>query len=122
MRYMTHILIFLHVLVFAGMLLAAPAWAGQITATWEYPYEVSDLQGFKLYHEGNQVADITDPSARQWQGEVPNLSDGENNFSLTAYDTAQESEPATTTHNPAPPGPDGFVINVTVNVTVNGAQ
>jgi len=111
-----------YIIAFLFLLMAIPAWSGQITATWEYPHQVSDLQGIKLYHgtpESNAtlVADITDPAARSWSGDVSGLVDGENVFRLTAYDSVQESEPAGASYNPPPPGADSF--QVTVQVTVN---
>lgn len=102
--------------------MASGAAAGTITATLDYPYEVSDIQGFNLYHstpESNAtiVADISDPTARKWSGDVPGLVDGDNIFFMTAYDKQQESKHSnSTTLNPPPPAPDKLQLQVNINV------
>lgn len=56
------------------------------TVTWVKDNPEPDLAGFKVYNNGEFVADIPDPLSREWVGEVANLIEGINHFTTTAYD------------------------------------
>lgn len=55
-----------------------------ITVSWEYDSKVS-VSGFRLYYNGSQVAEVSDPAARTLTCKIPQ-SDGVKSFALTAVD------------------------------------
>lgn len=113
---MKYCLVFLLVLFLPSLSIAQ-----NVTFSWDYPHQVSDLAGFKLYQEGVEFADIPDPAAREWTGEI-DLKDDVNIFTGTAYDQAGgesvHSEPLE--YNPPPPAMG--TMNITVNITIEFQQ
>ena len=94
-------------LVVAILLCASISWAEtyNITATWimEAP---TDLAGFSLRINDNDIIDISDVDARAWSG-LLNLNDDNNTFEVQAIDLAGQvsgwSDPAY--FNPPPSKP-----------------
>lgn len=76
------------VFLFGVLLCASMAWAGsyEITATWEMD-PPTDLAGFQLRLNGNEVIDIPDAEARSWAG-MRELNDDNNIFELQTLDAA----------------------------------
>lgn len=109
------------IILFVTFLLApvlASASVRTVHAEWDYNIEVSDLAGFNLYVNGVKACNVPDPTARStdcaWD-----INDGQNDFSMTAYDAnGNESEQsATFAFDPAPPAP-GPLKKVTIIKTV----
>ena len=82
-------------LIFILLLIPALCFAQveNIKVVWSYTDETPGV-GYKIFKfvdgEYLQVADISDPSLREWSGDV-DLDVGENLFAMTAYDTEKSS-------------------------------
>jgi len=90
-----------------------------MTATWGYDAPPSDLSGFTIYMEGEPVADIKDPAARTYTGEIPER-DGKTCYTIDAYDAAGGRSPQSPCYylDPVPGSPGNFRIEMIVDVTV----
>ena len=77
------------ILLFSAMVFAAPGdtISKSVRVSWDANTE-SDLAGYKIYHAGELLADVPDPLATSFEIIVENLTEGENIFNLTAYDTS----------------------------------
>ncbi len=60
-----------------------------ITATWTYE-DSTNISGFKLFLEGNEIADITNPDLREFSTSVQ-LYYGKNTFAMKAYTNSEQS-------------------------------
>lgn len=107
------------VVLLALCLLGSSAQARTMTATWGYDAPPSDLSGFTIYMEGEPVADIKDPAARTYTGEIPER-DGKTCYTIDAYDAAGGRSPQSPCYylDPVPGSPGNFRIEMIVDVTV----
>lgn len=85
-----------------------------VTVTWSYVDAPADLAGFKLYRDGVQCLDIQDPLVRNYEADIL-VSDSNNIFTMTAYDTAG-GESAHSDPYALDPPPGGSVSLITISV------
>ena len=69
------------------------AYAAEVQATWEYANQPSDLVGFTLYADEQEVWTGNDPNQRLCNFELP-LPGPLVIFTITAYDATNESVPS----------------------------
>ena len=108
------------------LILVVPALAfagGEVTVNYNKATIESDLAGFKIYRNGDEIATIDNAT-------VPNtyvdagLADGTYSYQLSAFDTSgneSTKSPAAsiTFDTTAPAGGTDISVTVTVNINVN---
>lgn len=90
-----------------------------IHAQWQYDVAINDLAGFRLYLNGSQSCEFTDPSVRSADCQV-SLPDSSADFTMTAFtSTGQESSHSTVYTLPVSITPNQAPVAISKSYTID---